>query len=49
MCKRPQDWRWSSYAGTVGLEREDGRIDSTLILGSVDGGVAALRALVEGV
>ena len=49
MCKQPQDWRWSSYAGTVGFERESGLIDSTLILGSIDGGVAGLRALVEGV
>ena len=49
MCERPQDWRWSSYAGTVGLEREDGLIDSTLLRGSVEGGVAGLRALVEGV
>jgi REP-associated tyrosine transposase len=49
LCKAPQEWRWSSYAGTVGLEREFGFIDSSLIFGSIDGGEIGLRAFVEGV
>jgi REP element-mobilizing transposase RayT len=49
MCKAPQDWGWSSYAGTVGFEPEFRFIDATLIVDSIEGGVAGLRAFVEGV
>lgn len=47
LCKEPQDWEWSSYAGTIGLEPEFRFIDASLIIGSVEGGVAGLRTLVE--
>ena len=47
LCERPEDWSWSSYAGTVGLEPEFGFVDSSLLLASVEGGTESLRALVS--
>ena len=48
LCNRPEEWRWSSYRGTIGLEREFGFIDSRLLLAAVDGRPEALRAYVDG-
>ena len=47
VCERPEDWRWSSYAGAIGLEPEFGFVDSRLLLAGAGSTVSALRALVS--
>jgi putative transposase len=46
MCPRAEDWRWSSYATTIGLTRDFRFVDSRLVLAELGGGVDRLRALV---
>jgi REP element-mobilizing transposase RayT len=46
-CARPEDWRWSSYATTVGLTDDFPFVDARVVLAEVDGRVDQLRALVE--
>ena len=46
MCPRAEDWRWSSYATTLGLTDDFGFIDARMVIAELDGGVDALRALV---
>jgi REP element-mobilizing transposase RayT len=46
-CARPEDWRWSSYAATVGLTHDFPFVDATLVLAEVGGRVDALRGLVN--
>jgi len=33
LCKRPQDWRWSSYATTIGLRAGGSLIDDRRVVG----------------
>jgi hypothetical protein len=47
MCPRAEDWRWSSYATTLGLTRDFGFVDARIVLAELGGSVDALRALVE--
>jgi REP-associated tyrosine transposase len=47
MCPRAEDWRWSSYATTLGLTRDFDFVDARVVLAELDGSVEALRALVE--
>lgn len=46
MCPRAEDWRWSTYATTLGLTADFGFVDAHLVLAEVGGTVEALRALV---
>lgn len=46
MCPRAEDWRWSSYATTIGLTKDFGFVDARLVLAELDGAIGALRALV---
>jgi hypothetical protein len=46
-CTRPEDWRWSSYATTVGLTDDFPFVDARLVLAEVNGQVDQLRALVD--
>lgn len=47
----PQEWPWSSYAGTVALAEAQTFVDPTLVISSFDGptevAIARLRAFVE--
>ncbi len=46
MRPRAEDWRWSSYATTLGLTDDFGFIDARMVIAELDGAVDALRALV---
>jgi hypothetical protein len=46
-CSRAEDWRWSSYATTVGLTHDFLFVDPTLVLAEVGNRVDQLRALVD--
>ena len=46
-CSRPEDWRWSSYATTVGLTGDFQFVDASLVLAEVGQRVEQLRALVD--
>jgi REP-associated tyrosine transposase len=35
-CKRPEDWLWSSHAGTVGLRPAHSFVDDSLVLASFE-------------
>lgn len=49
ICKAPENWRWGSYAGTVGLGPAFEMVDPSLLLRSVTGGAEWLRGFVDGV
>lgn len=46
MCPKAEDWRWSSYATTLGLTTDFGFIDARLVLAELGGTVDALQTLV---
>jgi REP element-mobilizing transposase RayT len=46
MCPRAEDWRWSSYATTIGLTKDFGFVDAQPVIAELDGAIGALRALV---
>ena len=46
MCPRAEDWRWSSYAMTLGLTDDFGVVDARSVLAELQGSVDALRDLV---
>jgi REP element-mobilizing transposase RayT len=45
MCERPQDWPWSSYAGTAGYARQFPFVDDGLLLGSIHDDTARARLM----
>jgi putative transposase len=51
ICDRPQDWPWSSYAGTIGHAPPHSFVDASRVLGLFEGppefAIARLRAYVE--
>lgn len=52
LCARPQDWQWSSYAGTVGLAELPSFVDASHIYAAYaplprETAIARLRAHVE--
>jgi putative transposase len=51
LCDTPQEWPWSSYAGTVGLATPHSFVDPTAVINCFDGTleerIARLRAFVE--
>jgi REP-associated tyrosine transposase len=46
MCPRAEDWRWSSYAATLGLTDDFGFVDAHLVLAELGEAADALRSLV---
>jgi REP element-mobilizing transposase RayT len=46
LCPRAEDWRWSSYAATLGLTDDFGFVDARMVVAELGGAVDALRALV---
>ncbi|HET7567353.1 MAG TPA: hypothetical protein VFJ91_05135 [Gaiellaceae bacterium] len=46
LCPRGEDWRWSSYATTLGLSRDFEFVDASLVLAEVGGSTETLRELV---
>ncbi len=47
MCERAEDWRWSSYATSIGLTKDFSFIDARAVLAELGGSVRALRELVS--
>jgi REP element-mobilizing transposase RayT len=51
LCEKPEDWRFSSYAGTIGLREQESFVDDRLVLGCFEGpdtyARAALRNYVD--
>ena len=47
MCPRAEDWRWSSYATTIGLTADFPFVDASLVLAELHQSTAALRDLVN--
>jgi putative transposase len=48
MCSRAEDWRWSSFATTVGLTDDFTFVDGSLVLAEFGGSRAALCEFVAG-
>ena len=46
ICPRAEDWRWSSYATTLGLTSDFSFVDAHLVLAELGGAHDALRAFV---
>lgn len=46
ICPRAEDWRWSSYATTLGIANDVPFVDASLVLAELGGSVDALRRLV---
>ncbi len=46
MCPRAEDWRWSSYATTLGLTEDFGFVEASVVIAELSGSVDALRRLV---
>lgn len=47
MCPRPEDWRWSSYATTIGLCADFPFVDASIVVAEAGGTAADLRSCVE--
>jgi REP element-mobilizing transposase RayT len=37
LCSAPEDWEWSSHAGTIGLREAEEFVDATAVLVAIDG------------
>lgn len=46
MCPRPEDWRWSSHATTLGLTSDFPFVDASVVLAELGGSTRALQELV---
>jgi REP-associated tyrosine transposase len=47
ICPRAEDWRWSSYATTLGITQDFPFVNGALALAELGGSTDALRAFVE--
>ncbi len=47
LALRPELWRWSSYATTLGISSDFPFVDASLVLAEVGGSVERLRATVD--
>jgi REP element-mobilizing transposase RayT len=47
LCARPEDWRWSSYASTIGLSNDFPFVDASLAIAEAGGTADALRRMVD--
>lgn len=48
LCPRAEDWRWSSFATTLGISNDYLFVDASIVLAEVGGDPARLRSFVEG-
>lgn len=46
LCARPEDWRWSSYATTLGISNDFPLVDARLAIAEAGGNTEALRRVV---
>jgi REP element-mobilizing transposase RayT len=46
MCPRAEDWRWSSFATTLGISRDFPFVDASRVLDELGGSVESLRDFV---
>lgn len=47
LCELPQDWLWSSYAGSAGYRQQFPFVDDSLLLSSIHEDVAKARLLLR--
>ena len=47
MCRRAEDWFWSSYRTTIGLADDFPFVDAGIVLAELGGSRSALRALID--
>ena len=47
MCRRAEEWAWSSYRTTIGESDAFPFVDAGIVLAELGGSIAALRALVD--
>jgi hypothetical protein len=47
LCEKPEDWRFSSYAGTIGLREQHLFVDDRLVLGCFGGRAAYARTALQ--
>jgi hypothetical protein len=47
LCPRPEDWRWSSYATTLGITADFPFADASVVIAEAGGTADALRKLVD--
>jgi putative transposase len=47
LCPQPEDWRWSSYATTLGISNDFPFADASLAVAEAGGSAEALRRTVE--
>jgi REP element-mobilizing transposase RayT len=48
LCPAAEDWRWSSYATTLGISADFSFVDASLAVAEAGGSTDRLRRLVEG-
>lgn len=46
LCPRPEDWRWSSYATSLGISNDYPFVDASIVIAEA-GSVEQLRSLVD--
>ncbi len=47
MCRRAEDWFWSSYRTTIGASHSFSFVDAGVVLAELGGSIAALKLLVD--
>ena len=47
MCSRAEDWRWSSYATTIGLRDAFPFVEASTVLAELGDSIGALERLVN--
>jgi len=48
ICASPEDWRWSSYATSIGISSDFPFVDASLAIAESGGSTTSLRAVVDG-
>jgi putative transposase len=48
LCPHPADWRWSSYATTLGISSDFPFVDASLVISEAGGTVERLRQFIDG-
>ena len=48
-CKHPQDWYWSSYAGSAGYAKQFAFVDDAVLLGMLDDDATVARMMLRDV
>jgi len=47
LCPDPADWRWSSYATTLGISSDFPFVDASLVIAEAGGSVERLRQVID--